>query len=198
MDRATLVRRGFHLASPVWLVWYWMPPDAGIGMRKELVLLLLLCGALLIEATRLITGRQFLGMRDYEANRVSAYAWGALGLAIGLLFFPGQIVIVTFWGMAWIDPLAGWARRDRGYPWVPFLGYLALAVILSLGLVPTAPYRTSPWNLGLIAAFAPLAAVVALAAERPNLKHVDDDFLMHVAPMITLAILSAMLGIDNR
>ena len=50
MDRATLVRRGFHLASPVWLVWYWMPPDAGIGMRKELVLLLLLCGALLIEA----------------------------------------------------------------------------------------------------------------------------------------------------
>ncbi|MBI4417036.1 MAG: hypothetical protein HY557_08635, partial [Euryarchaeota archaeon] len=66
MDRSTFVRRAFHLASPAWLVWYWMPPDSWVGVRKELVLLLFLCGALLIEATRLMTGRHILGLRAHE------------------------------------------------------------------------------------------------------------------------------------
>ncbi|HKZ64099.1 MAG TPA: hypothetical protein VJ400_06625 [Thermoplasmata archaeon] len=198
MDRSTLVRRTFHLASPVWLVWYWMPPDAWIGVRKELVLLFFLCGALLIEAGRLITGRQFLGLRGYESGRLSAYAWGSLGLAVGLLFFPGEIVIVTFWGMAWIDPLCAHMRKKRGDPWVPFVAYVALAAFLSLLVVPTALYSTSPWSPEVIAVFAPLAAIVALAAERPNLKHVDDDFLMHVLPMVVLAVLSMALGVDGR
>ena len=192
MDRATLIRRAFHLTSPVWLIWYWMPPDSWIGVKKEYVLLFFLCGALLIEAARLITGRRIVGLRDYEQDRMSAYAWGSLGLALGLLFFPGQLVIPTFWGMAWIDPLCGYARRRGGYPQYPVLAYLGLWLAVSFAVVPLAPYRTAPiggLNLVLLGL---VATALAIAVERPNLKYVDDDFLMFVVPLLALAGLTLL------
>ncbi len=186
MDRSTFVRRAFHLASPAWLVWYWMPPDSWVGVRKELVLLLFLCGALLIEATRLITGRHILGLRAHERERVSAYAQGGLGLAIGLLFFPGEYVIPAFCGMAWIDPLCAYTRRTRGYPWFPLVAYTVLATFLFLVVVPLAAFGTTPVPWTRVAFLAPSAAVAAIAVERPNLKHVDDDFIMHIVPLLVL------------
>jgi len=170
-----------------------MPPDAWIGVPKAGVLLFFLCGALLIEAGRLLTGRGLPGLRAYESDRLSGYAWGSLGLAVGLVFFPGEIVIVTFWGMAWIDPLCRYAKKRGGYPWVPLAAYLVLAVALWVFVVPFAPYQTVPFPFVRVAIYAPLAAVLAIAAEGPNLKWVDDDFLMHVVPMLALAALSAVL-----
>jgi len=193
VDRSTLIRKGFHLTSPVWLIWYWMPQDAWVGVRKEAVLVSILSIALLIEAARLITGRHILGFREDESDRISSYAWGSMGLAIGLFFFPGEIVILTFWGMAWIDPLCAYARRRGGYPWVPFVAYAMLALGVSFLVVPTAVYQTVPVGPSRIAVFAILGAVLAVGAEKPNWKHVDDDFLMHVVPMVALAALSAVL-----
>ncbi|HEV8594439.1 MAG TPA: hypothetical protein VGR51_02810 [Thermoplasmata archaeon] len=190
MDRGAFARRAFHLTSPAWLVWYWMPQDAWIGVRKEGVLLFFLCGALLIEAGRLILGYEVPGLRAYEADRISAYAWGSLGLAIGLFFFPGEIVIVTFWGMAWIDPLCAYTRKVGGYPWVPLVAYVVLGIALSLAVVPLAPYQTVPLSWSRVAVYVPVAAVLALAVEKPNFKHVDDDLLMHVVPMFSLAAMS--------
>jgi len=192
VDR-TIVRRAFHLTSPVWLIWYWMPPDSWVGVPKAAVLLFFLCGALLIEAGRLIFGYTIPGLRDYESDRMSAYAWGSLGLTLGLLFFPGEIVIVTFWGMAWIDPLCGYARRRGRYPQYPVLAYLGLWLAVSLAVVPLAPYRTAPiggLNLVLLGL---VATALAIAVERPNLKYVDDDFLMHVVPMVALAAVFEIL-----
>lgn len=195
MDRSTLVRRAFHLSSPVWLVWYWMPPDAWVGVRKEAVLVLFLCGALLIEAGRLIFRYEIPGMRDYETDRLSAFAWGSLGLALGLLYFPGELVIPTFWGMAWIDPLCARGRRE-GYPiLIPWLAYLVLTSIVSAVLVPLAPYQTIPLTTGGILLLMAIAGGVAVAVERPNLKHVDDDFLMTVVPLLVLAVLVRILPV---
>ena len=190
MDRGTFVRKAFHLASPVWLVWYWTPPDAWIGVPKVGVLLFFLCGTLLIEAGRLITRRRIPGLRDNESDRISAYAWGSLGLGLGLMFFPGELVIPTFWGMAWIDPLCAESRKKGGYPWVPFAAYLGLAVALMLFVVPLAPFQTAPLPLWRMALYAPVAAVLGLAAERPNIRWIDDDFLMHIVPLLALAGLS--------
>jgi hypothetical protein len=170
-----------------------MPPDAWIGVRKEAVLVSILCVALLIEASRLITGRRFPGLREDESDRISSYAWGSMGLALGLFFFPGEIVIVTFWGMAWIDPLCAYTRKRGGFPFVPLVAYVALAFGVSFLVVPAALYQTVPLGPSRIAAFAILGAVLALGAEKPNWKHVDDDFLMHVVPMVALAALSAVL-----
>lgn len=189
VDASAVVRRAFHLTSPVWLIWYWIPPDAGIGVRKEAVLVILLSLALLVEAGRLLSGRRLLGLRANESSRMSAYAWGSLGLAVGLLFFPGEVVILTFWGMAWIDPLCAYTRSSRGYPWVPFAAYALLAAVLSLTVVPTATYQTRMLGVLEIALVATLGAAMALVAERPNLAYVDDDFLMNVVPMVVLSAL---------
>lgn len=186
VDASTLVRKAFHLTSPAWLIWFWMPPDAWVGVRKEAVLVSLLSLALLVEAGRLLTGIRFPGLRADESDRLSAYAWGSLGLALGLLFFPGEVVIVTFWGMAWIDPLCASLRKSRAYPSVPFAAYLVLSLTLWALVVPAAPYQTTPLDPVRFVPLAVLAAFLALAAERPNLKHVDDDFLMNVVPMVVL------------
>ena len=193
MDRAVLVRRAFHLTSPVWLVWYWMPPDAWVGVRKEGVLLFFLSGALLIEAGRLILGKRIPGLRAYESDRLSAYAWGALGLALGELLFPGELVIPTFWGMAWIDPLCAYARQRGGYPYVPAIAYAALWIAVSVLVVPLAAYQTTSLAVLAIAPFAAAATALAIVVEKPNLKHVDDDFLMFVVPLLALAALSAVV-----
>ncbi len=193
VDASTLIRKGFHFTSPLWLIWFWMPPDAWVGVRKEAVMVSILSVALLIEAARLMTGRHFLGFREDESNRISSYAWGSIGLAMGLFFFPGEIVIVTFWGMAWIDPFCAYTRKRGGYPWIPLGAYVVLAVGVSLLVVPTALYQTAPLGPSRIAAFAILGGVLALVAEKPNWKHVDDDFLMHVVPMVALAALFAVL-----
>ena len=193
MDRAALVRRAFHLTSPIWLVWYWMPPDSWVGVRKEGVLLFFLCGALLIEAGRLLLGKRIPGLRAYESDRLSAYAWGAFGLAPGLLLFPGELVIPTFWGMAWIDPLCGYVRKRGGSPVYPVAAYVFLWLAVSSLIVSQAPYGTTPITGPELSLFAPIAAAFAVAAEKPNLKHVDDDFLMFVVPLLALAALSLVV-----
>ena len=193
MDRSALVRRAFHLSSPAWLVWYWLPPDAGLGVPKAVFVVVFLSAALLIEAVRLVTGRRILGFRDYETDRMSAYAWGSLGLAFGLLFFPGELVIPAFWGMAWIDPLCATAKKRGWYPWAPLLAYGALFVVLEAVLVPLAPYQTTPIAGLRIALYAGVAAPLAILAEYPNWRWVDDDFLMHVVPLLALAALSKLV-----
>lgn len=170
-----------------------MPPDAWVSVPKAGVLLLFLCSALLIEAGRLFTGRPIPGLRPNESDRMSGYAWGSLGLALGLLFLPGELVIPTFWGMAWIDPLCAYARKRGGYPWAPWAAYVALVVAVSFLVVPLAPPPTSPVPLARLALYAPVAGALAIAAERPNLWWIDDDFLMHVVPMLGLAGLSRIL-----
>ncbi len=197
MDRRTFVRRGFHLTSPVWLIWYWMPPNAWVGVQKEFVLLFFLCGALLIEAARLIFRFPIPGLRDYETDRLSAYAWGSIGLATGLFFFPGELVIPTFWGMAWIDPLCAYAKKKGRYPHLPLAAYFGLAVLILTFVVPLAPYQTTPLvgpsASARIALYALVAAGLAILAEYPNWRWVDDDFLMHIIPLLGLAALSRIV-----
>src|SRR3970040_471184 len=122
-------RRLFPLASPVFLVYYWIPPDLVGGLARQGLLFLFLGSALCVEVARIALRIPVFGMRHYEAARVSApagcgaYAGGTIGLALGFLFFPWILVIPAFCGMAWIDPLAAWSRRTGRYPWLPAIGY---------------------------------------------------------------------------
>ncbi len=173
-----LFRRLFHLASPVFLAYYWIPPSLAGGLTRQGLLLLFLGSALCVEVARIALGIPVFGMRHYEAARFSAYAWGTIGLALGLLFFPPVLVIPAFCGMAWIDPLAAWSRRTGRYPWPPAAGYaVAFAGVLSAfgSLTP-----------GEAAALTAIAVPVALLAEYPDIRVVDDDFLMTVVPLLVL------------
>ena len=191
VDRSTLIRRGFHLTSPLWLIWYWMPQDSWIGVRKEAVLVSILCVALVIEAARLLTGRRILGFRADESERISSYAWGSLGLAFGLFFFPGEIVIVTFWGMAWIDPLCALARKKGWYRGIPILAYAALFLAVEAAMEPFLAVSYA-WSTRVL--FAVLATATAIPLEGRKVPQLDDDFLMLIVPMVVLAFAAWILA----
>ena len=194
-----LFRRAFHLASPVFLVYYWIPecvtrpgltaaqcPAAG-GITREGLMLLVLGAALCIEVARIALRIPVFGMRGYEAQQVSAYAWGTVGLALGFLLFPPVLVIPAFCGMAWIDPLCAWARKNERYPWLPGIAYAAVFASL-LAVVGGVP----PLEIVVLTA---VATPVAIYAEHVDIKQVDDDFLMTIAPLAAATLASWLIGL---
>ncbi|MCJ2531368.1 MAG: hypothetical protein LN413_03495 [Candidatus Thermoplasmatota archaeon] len=184
-EEGPVLRRAIHIASPVFLAYYLLPDDLGIGVPKLLVAAILWLVTLVIELLRLLGHLEILGIREYERGQISAYFWGGTGLFLGLVLFPPVFVVVAMFGMAWIDPLSALTRRRGGYPWVPLVAYLALATV---GLSLLTPFR-----FPAVLALALIAAVVAIAAEYPRLRWIDDDFTMFMAPLIALTAVGALL-----
>src|SRR5438093_7509329 len=174
-----LFRRLFHLASPVFLAYYWIPEDLGAtGIRREALLLLAVGTVLVVDVARIALRIPVFGLRKYEAGRVSAYAWGTIGLALGFAFFPMVLVIPAFCGMAWIDPLCAWSRRTGRFPWLPAVAYALVFAFLTGGF--------GGLTILKVAALTAIATPLALLAEYPDIRVVDDDFLMTMVPLIAL------------
>lgn len=191
MDGGSAFRRAFHLASPVFLAYYLLPEVLGPALTRTAVTLLFLGTAGCIEIARIALGLRLFGMRPYEGQRVSAYAQGAFGLAIGLfLIGDPRIVIPVFVGMAWIDPLCHLARTRRvSRAWVA-AAYAAVFLAMSLAIEPV--FGGIPWPARI--GFAAVATASAIAVEGPFLQQIDDDLLMQIVPMGLLAGLAALLA----
>lgn len=184
-ELGALFRRSLHVASPVFLVYYVLADDLWIGFPKPLLAVLLWGVTLVIEALRLTLHVDIVGIREYERGQISAYFWGGTALLLGLLFFPAPFVVVAMFGMAWVDPLCAWSRERRLYPHVPLLAYGALATVGLVLLADRGPLGT------LLLALA--ATGLALAAEYPTIRYVDDDFTMLMVPMVGMTLLAALL-----
>ncbi len=178
-------RRAFHLASPVFLVYYLLPDDLWVGLPKPLLAFLLWAVTLVIEVLRLVLEVDIIGIREYEKDQVSAYFWGGTGLVIGLLFFPPPFVVVAMVGMAWVDPLCALARNTRGYPVVPLIVYGVIAF--------TGVWVLTDFPLVSALMIALLGTSLAIAAEYPNVELVDDDFTMQLVPLVGTTLLSWLL-----
>ncbi|MGQ0797600.1 MAG: hypothetical protein ACT4OI_07050 [Methanobacteriota archaeon] len=187
MQGASVFRRAFHLASPVFLGYYLVPDVLAPDVSKANVTLLFLGTAWCIEIVRIALSLQMFGMRAYEGRRVSAYAQGSVGLAIGLfLVADPRIVVPAFVGMAWIDPLAAWAR-SRGWPRIS-AGAAYFTVFLSIELLMDA---FAPLHA---VAYAAIATAGAVLVEGPRFKQLDDDLLMQVVPYAAVYALVATFG----
>ena len=176
-----LFRRLFHLASPVFLLYYWIPRDLGnpaTGLTREALLVLAVGTVLAVDIGRLALRIPVFGLRKYEAGRMSAYAWGTIGLGLALAFFPPPLVIPVFCGMAWVDPLAAWSRKTGRYPWVPAPAYALTVAFLLAAIGGFDPLE--------ILALTAIATPVALLAEYPDIRVVDDDFTMTIVPLLAL------------
>jgi len=68
------------------------------------------------------------------------------------------------------------------YPWVPAIAY---ATVFAGWLVLLRPLHSLDFLE--IAALTAIALPVALLAEYPNFRWIDDDFLMTIAPLLVLA-----------
>ncbi|MCI4336389.1 MAG: hypothetical protein L3K17_04220 [Thermoplasmata archaeon] len=178
-----LLRRAFHLGAAGVLVYYIVPARMFVVVTTSQLLLLGLAGVLALEGLRLLHAVEIPTLRDYEAGRPASYAYYGVALVAAILLFPEPIAITVVLGTAAIDPLIGELRLAgpsvrRWYPGGPVVAYSALALV---GLV-----LVGAWSPERAIAGGVLAAVVAVAAERPKIVGVDDDLAMTLAPAAAL------------
>lgn len=184
-DAATgdrLLRRGFHVAGVAVLLYYVLPPGFFVVLPTRDVLLLALGVVLGLEAARLGGRLEIPTIRPYERRRVASYAWFAIALVVAVVVFPRVVAIPVVLGTALVDPVIGelrgsprWGRRL--YPWAPVALYAALGVVA---------LAAGGWSLVRAGIGGGLAAVVAVAVERPQLAQVDDDLVMTLLPAFLL------------
>lgn len=183
MDRAHIVRRSTHLCAPLFLVYYLFPGDMwGLGVSPEIAVLIVLALVLVVEAIRLATGRTYYGLRTYEKNQLSAYAWAGIGITAAFLFFPPVFVICAVVGLGWVDPLIGELRmrKKKTYPALPLVVYFML-VFCCMQVF-------SDINIFVQVFLGCLAAVSAIKIEAWKMKYVDDDFLMLIIPLVIMTL----------
>jgi hypothetical protein len=190
MQKPEIFRRIFHMTAMVYLVYYIIPDELSPGFFKWHGVLIIVFAALIAEMLRLRRTKLVFGMRYYEERRISAYAWFALGMGIALLIFEMKYVVPVVIGMAVIDPLIGEVRRrkKRLYPALPSILYgaimfLSLFILTGISLI---------WLL----LFTVIGTVSAISAEQWDIKYVDDDFLMLVIPLITLAMFDYLIFVN--
>jgi dolichol kinase len=188
MDYGHLFRRIFHLSGPLVLLYY-VSPERFLWISRNGWVLLGLTGLLILEVIRLYTGRVFFGLREYEGQQISAYAWGGIGVTVALLLFPMPFVICSIVGVCWADPLIGEMRkreRMRLYPGLPLIVYF---MIVTICLLLFSDIRYIPILLLALA-----GSMTAVAIEKPKWP-VDDDFLMLVVPLVVMTFIYEYLNI---
>ena len=190
MDYGHICRRVIHLSGPLVLIFYLMP-DPFMWISKTSWVLIGLATILILEAIRLSTGRVFFGLRNYEENRLSAYAWGGIGVAIALLFFPMPFAIASIVGVCWADPLIGEMRK-----WKKMRLYPALPLIVYFMIVAICLFLFSDIRLLIVILLALAGSMTAIAVEKPKLS-VDDDFLMLVVPLFIMTLLYEYLKVSG-
>jgi len=174
-----VLRRLVHLGTPLFLVYYWLPSKLWM-VDKPILLLILLAAILNFEYVRIHRQWRIIGMREYEAQRMSAAAWAALALAFAFLFFPVEYAAPAVIGMGLIDPLIGElrARKSSLYPVLPTILHFAI-ILTVLSLMIGFDYRAVVASL--------VATPLAIFFEKRRWLFVDDDFLMIVLPLLGIA-----------
>lgn len=175
---AHLLRRMVHIGSllVLWLYYQYGKTVASFfGLPLSLLIWLVLGCVLILEVLRLRERWTIFGQRQYERTRISAFTWGAVGMALVLLFAPGkQFAIPIITGYALGDPLLGELRRTT----MPRMAVVLLGLI-ALGGV---------WGLAHIWLGTPLWLIflmppITLAAEWPCFTWIDDNALMQLIPL---------------
>lgn len=182
-------RRCLHAVGAAAVVYFVLPDGFFVVLPKEYVLLLAFAAILVLEGLRHSVGVNLPTLRPYEARRVGSYVFYAAALTVALLFFPAPIAAAVILGTALIDPLAGELRRSPRYsalyPAVPLAAYFALAVYGLAGF--------GGWPLGPSLGLALLGSVLAVAAERPKIRWIDDDLAMTFAPALALLAVGVLV-----
>ncbi|MCI4352475.1 MAG: hypothetical protein L3K14_03710 [Thermoplasmata archaeon] len=180
-DRAW--RRTLHFFGAAVLLYYALPTDVLGGFTREELLLTALALVLVLELLRWAAGVELPTIRAYERARIASYVFYAVALVAAVLLFPLPIALVVVLGTAFVDPLIGELRlssRWRStYPWFPGAVYVLLG---SAALI-----FVTHWPAFAAVLFVGIAAVVALAVERPKIPDLDDDLAMTLVPALVLA-----------
>lgn len=182
--RGHLLRRGIHLSMIGIPYLYFSHGESvaeAIGVSLAQVVAGVVLIALVLEGIRLKIGLTVFGQRDYEANQVSALAWGAVGIGFVLLLVPEEAYAwPLIASLALGDPLMGELRR-KDIPDRQVMIYATL-LILAIWLVAVAQFGTPIW-------LAILLAPVCMISEWPRLTYIDDNATMLLIPLALVLLL---------
>ncbi len=182
-----MFRRAFHVISPIFLSYYLIPEAVTPNITRLSLTLLFIGTAGCVEIARIALGLRLFGMRPYEGQRVSAYAQGLVGLAVGIFVIQSVVIVVpVFMGMAWIDPLRSLCRKKGWNVAWPIAAYAALFFGIQ-SLLPGVP------NVYARLLYTAVATTVAMAVEGPRIPQVDDDLTMQLLPMAALVVAMALI-----
>lgn len=173
---AHIARRFFHMAMLI-VPFLYYDFFAPLVTKKiaHLTLIAIIFFVFLLEKLRIRYRLVFFGQRFYEAVRISAFAWTLLSLALVLIFSPSVAYAVPIIATcAFVDPLMGELRlRKIKSPWVVAAGICAGVVVWC---VCVSIYHLPFW-------LALLMPPIAVAAEWPQLKWIDDNAMMMLVPL---------------
>ena len=147
---------------------------------------------LFAEAIRIRLGIVIFGQREYEADQISALAWGGLAVSLALLLAPGEgegleagiYGIPLIVGLPLVDPLMGEIKRINKA--------LKLAIYFGL-LMSYAVWLTCYFWLGTDIRAAILLAPLTVLGELPKTKDIDDNATMILFPLAGLMLLLPFL-----
>ena len=183
-----IFRRMFHISMcliPVVYFEYGESFSESVGLTLQEVVSVVVLIAIFGEALRLKFSFTIFGQREYEANQVSALAWGGLAVGMVLLLVPiKEYAYPLIFSLAFGDPFMGEIRR-RGAQHKQVVFY-SIAFIGAIWLACWYLFCT-PWWLAFI--FAPICAF----AEMPRLRYIDDNATMLLIPLVGILILELSL-----
>lgn len=183
-----IFRRGIHLGMAgipfVFFEWGQTIADK-IGLEVPQLVSIIILSILTAEGIRLKLGLTIFGQREYEANQVSALAWGAFGVGLVFLLAPEKAYAwPLILSLALGDPFMGELRR-RGTETRNVVIYSCL--FISVIWIACWHFWATPLWLAVI--FGPLC----VASEWPRLRYIDDNATMTLVPLGLILVLEPFL-----
>lgn len=147
---------------------------------------------ILTEILRLRFGIVIFGQREYEAEQISALAWGGLAVSLALLLAPGEgdgleagvYGIPLIVGLTLVDPVMGEIKRTKQD--------LRMAIYVGL-VVSYFVWLGCHFWLGTDIVAAILLAPLTVLGELPKTKDIDDNATMILFPLTGLMLLLPFL-----
>ncbi len=183
-----IFRRGIHvgMAGIPFVFFEWGQTIADkIGLEVPQLVSIIILSILTAEGIRLKLGLTIFGQREYEANQVSALAWGAFGVGLVFLLAPEKAYAwPLILSLALGDPFMGELRR-RGTETRNVVIYSCL--FISVIWIACWHFWATPLWLAVI--FGPLC----VASEWPRLRYIDDNATMTLVPLGLILVLEPFL-----
>ena len=190
------LRRATHMIMAlIPLIYYSRGQDLAdyVGLNPEQLVSSVVIVILLLEALRLKLGIVIIGQREYEANQISALAWGGFAVALALLISPdggktglnaGLYGIPIIFGLTFVDPIMGEIKRKKQD--------LKMAIYVGLLTSYAVWIGCHVWiETPILASL--LLAPLTVAGEVPKLRYIDDNATMVLFPLSALVILLPFL-----
>jgi hypothetical protein len=188
--RGHLLRRSIHLslaALPFVYFNYGAQVAEATGMALDQVVATVVLFATVAEGLRLKLGITVFGQRDYEANQVSAMAWGAVGVGFVFLLTPAEAYAYPLiLSLALGDPLMGEMRRNGRSSREVMLW--ATVVLWGVWLISWQQFGTPLW-------MALMLAPVCMISEWPRLRYIDDNATMLLIPLALVLLLEPFAAV---